>query len=77
MRSKLTRLVWAAPVLCAGLLASGCGSGVDESDIISKAGPPPADAPKTAAEYDAKYPVANAGDAPKAKRGGGPTVTNP
>jgi hypothetical protein len=76
MRSCLSRSIRGAFVLGIGLAMPGCGNGVDESDITSTALPPPADAPKTPAEYDAKYPVANAGDAPKAKRGG-PAVTNP
>lgn len=70
------RLAIGASVLGGGLMVPGCGSGVDDSDIEATAGPPAADAPKTPAEYDAKYPVPNAGDRekPKTRR---PVVTEP
>lgn len=58
------------------LLIAGCGGGVDNSDFSKTPGVVPADAPKTAAEYDAKYPVPNAGDA-KGKAAGPRGVTNP
>ncbi len=70
------RLAVGAAVFCGGLMTPGCGSGVDDSDIGATAGPPPADAPKTPAEYDAKYPLPNAGDRAKSKTRG-PTVTEP
>ena len=76
MSPFLLRLAVGAAVLCGGLITAGCGSGVDDSDIAATAGPPPADAPKTAAEYDAKYPLPNAGDRPKSKTRG-PIVTEP
>ena len=72
----LLRSAVGAAVLCGGLMMAGCGSGVDDSDIAATAGPPPADAPKSPAEYDAKYPLPNAGDRPKSKSRR-PAVTEP
>jgi hypothetical protein len=67
------------PALLALLLASfgaaGCG-GVDESNFSATPGQVPPDAPLTPAEYDAKYPVSNAGDR-TGKPTRGRTVTNP
>lgn len=63
--------------ICAGVAILGCGNGVDESEFARNPGKVPADAPKTAAEYDAKYPVPNAGDKPASRGRGGANVTNP
>lgn len=63
--------------LCACLSLSGCGNGVDESEFARNPGTIAPDAPKSPAEYDAKYPVANAGDRPAARGRGSSNVTNP
>lgn len=53
--------------------AAGCG-GVDESKFSEVPGTVPDGAAVSPADYDAKNPVPNAGDAPKGKAG---NVTNP
>lgn len=58
------------------VMLSGCGGDSIDREIGANSNAPPADAPKTPAEYDAKYPLPNAGNAAKGKSGG-PRVTEP
>lgn len=73
-RSPMTWVLGCA--LLAGLAVPGCGGDSIDREIASQSNPPPADAPRSPAEYDAKFPVPNAGDRAKDKSKG-KAVTEP
>ena len=76
MTGPISRLNLGVALALFTLSLAGCGQGVDNSEFTANPGQTPPDAPRTAAEYDAKYPVPNAGDS-KPKMSQGKVVTEP